>query len=81
MHGELFNRLTLELNHNEQQSANAATNEEMLIEAYSGNVPGALLQTMFEFGTLPADLFEPSGKLAGKSAGPLEWRLLTSLEF
>lgn len=44
LHGELFNRVTLDLG----EARNS--NEEMLMAAYDGDVPVSLTQTMFEFG-------------------------------
>jgi len=45
LHGELFNRVRLELPAEEPTS-----NEEMLMEAYEDTVPTALVGAMFEFG-------------------------------
>lgn len=45
LHGQLFNRMTLELDKKKRQA-----NEEMLMTAYDGDVPTSLIQTMFEFG-------------------------------
>ncbi|MCK5119507.1 MAG: glycoside hydrolase N-terminal domain-containing protein, partial [Candidatus Latescibacteria bacterium] len=45
LHGDLFNRMCLELAPEKPQS-----NEEMLMAAYEGTAPNALIQTMFEFG-------------------------------
>lgn len=45
IHGELFGRMRLELTAGKRPS-----NEEMLMEAYDGNVPTELVQTMFEYG-------------------------------
>lgn len=45
LHGQLFSKVTLELDQKEPQS-----NEEMLMAAYDGDVPNSLIQTMFEFG-------------------------------
>jgi alpha-L-fucosidase 2 len=45
LHAELFNRMTLEIGPGPELS-----NEEMLMDAYDGEVPRSLVQTMFEFG-------------------------------
>ena len=45
MHGELFQRMTLEL-----QSPPRPSVEQMLMEAYDGDVPLALITTLFEYG-------------------------------
>ncbi|MEI7836855.1 MAG: glycoside hydrolase N-terminal domain-containing protein [Planctomycetota bacterium] len=44
-HGELFGRMTLDL-----KAGPRPTNDEMLTAAYDGDVPTALVQTMFEYG-------------------------------
>ena len=46
VHGELFSRMTLSL----PGSASPASTEELLLDAYDGDVPTALVRTMFEFG-------------------------------
>jgi alpha-L-fucosidase 2 len=45
LHGELFNRMKLELSAEKRTS-----NEEMLMATYDEPAPNALIQTMFEFG-------------------------------
>ena len=44
-HGEIFDRVQVNLN-----DAQGTANELMLMEAYDGQVPSALIQRMFEFG-------------------------------
>jgi len=44
LHRALFEKMTLDL------GAEAMTNDEMLMEAYDGDVPTALVQTMFDYG-------------------------------
>ena len=45
IHGELFSRMGIELESPEQKA-----NEEMLLDAYDGDVPTSLVQAMFEYG-------------------------------
>lgn len=45
LHAELFNRVTLALD-----GERRASNEELLMAAYDGDVPAALIQTLFDFG-------------------------------
>jgi len=46
VHGELFSRMTLSL----PASESPPSTEELLLEAYDGDVPTALVRTMFEYG-------------------------------
>ena len=45
IHRKVFERMTLHLTDGEETS-----NEELLLQAYDGNVPTALIQTMFDYG-------------------------------
>ncbi len=53
-HGELFQRLTLEinpeLNNKSLDSESLIPNESLLLNAYKGEVSPVLIQRMFEFG-------------------------------
>ncbi|WP_372798487.1 glycoside hydrolase N-terminal domain-containing protein, partial [Pontiella sp.] len=45
-HGEIFNRVTLDLG----ASGHEASNEELLMQAYQGSVPPAMLEKMWAYG-------------------------------
>ena len=45
IHSEIFNRISLDLGENSNLS-----NEELMMQAYDGEVPSSLIKTMYEFG-------------------------------